>query len=133
MSIEGALSDADIVKGTFQTDPISALGLPSPVTIGADATVGDALSAVQTTRSGYVLLVEDGRPRSLLTERDVLMKIVARDVHYDVHALEYASPVPATLTERGPIARALRLMIEAGMDNIPIVDEAGRATAVLRT
>ena len=70
-----------MVEETFQTDPISALGLPPPVCIGHDASVGEALAAVQRHRQGYVLIVDQGRPVGLLSEREVLMKIVARDVH----------------------------------------------------
>jgi predicted transcriptional regulator len=126
-------TEPDIVKGTFKTDPISALGLPSPVSIGRNASIGEALAAVQRQRSGYVLIVENDRPAGIMTERDVLMKIVARDVKYESGVADFISPIPATLTNSEPIAKALNLMIEKGVDNIPIVDAGGKATAVLRT
>lgn len=126
-------SKANIVRGTFETDPISALGLPFPVSVGTDATVGAALEAVQRQGSGYVLIVEDGRPRGIMTEREVLMNIVARDVRYNSNVLDFASPIPVTLTDTEKIARAVKLMVAEGIDNIPIVDVNGRATAVLRT
>ena len=126
-------TDANIVKGTFETDPISALGLPEPVAIGTDASIGAALSAVQKRAQGYVLIVEDGRPRGIMSEREVLMKIVARDVKYDANVMEYASRIPVTLTDKETIARAIKIMIAEGVENIPIVDADGRATAVLRT
>jgi predicted transcriptional regulator len=126
-------SKANIVRGTFETDPISALGLPSPVSVGTDATVGAALEAVQRQGSGYVLIVEDGRPRGIMTEREVLMNIVARDVRYNSNVLDFASPIPVTLTDTEKIARAVKLMVAEGIDNSPIVDVNGRATAVLRT
>ena len=126
-------SKANNVRGTFETDPISALGLPSPVTIGIDATVGAALEAVQRQGSGYVLIVEDAYPRGIMTEREVLMKIVARDVKYNTNVMDYASPIPVTLTDKETIARGVKVMVAEGTDNIPIVDANGRATAVLRT
>ena len=126
-------TEPDIVRGTFETDPISALGLPAPVSIGKRATVGEALSAVKRHGQGYVLIVDDDRPVGIMSEREVLMKIVARDVKYDSNVAEFSSPVPVTLTNSQPIARAINLMIDKGVDNIPIVDAAGRAMAVLRT
>ena len=127
-------TEANNVKGTFETDPISALVLPSPVSIGVDATVGAALAAVQTQSRGYVLVVDDsGRPRGIMSERDVLMKIVARDVKYDTNVMEYVSKIPVTLTDKEKIARAIKLMIAEGVDTIPIVDSEGKATGVLRT
>jgi predicted transcriptional regulator len=125
--------EAQSVRGTFETDPISALGLPLPVSIGTSATIGAALTAVQEHGRGYVLIVEDDRPRGIMSEREVLMKIVARDVKYDSNVGEFASRIPVTLTARDSIARGIKLMIAEGVENIPIVDETGRATGVLRT
>ncbi len=124
---------ANIVRGTFETDPISALGLPSPVAVEIDASVGAALEAVQHQGSGYVLILEDGRPRGIMTEREVLMKIVARDVKYNAGVMDFASPITVTLTDKETIARGVKVMVAEGIDNIPIVDANGRATAVLRT
>src|SRR3990170_4053621 len=84
-------AESDIVRGTFETDPISALGLPSPVSIGTDATIGAALAAIQKQGQGYVLVVEGGRPRGIMTEREVLMKIVTRDVNYDSNVMDCVS------------------------------------------
>jgi CBS domain-containing protein len=126
-------AEANNVKGTFQTDPISALGLSAPVSIDTDASVGAALAAVQKNAQGYVLIVEDGRPRGIMSDREVLMKIVARDVKYESNVMDFASRIPVTLTGRETIARAIKIMIAEGVENIPIVDSAGRASAVLRS
>ncbi|HWO72007.1 MAG TPA: CBS domain-containing protein [Dehalococcoidia bacterium] len=126
-------TEADTVRGTFETDPISALGLPAPVTIATTATVGSALAAVQKHAMGYVLVVEDGRPRGIMTQRDVLLNIVARDVKYDSNVMDFVSKIPVTLTGKERIARAIKVMIAEGVDNVPIVDDEGRATAVLRS
>ncbi len=123
-----------MVEDIFQTDPISALGLPSPVSIGRDATVGAALAAVQRHGMGYVLVVDERqRPVGIMSEREVLMRIVARDVKYDEGVDTYMSHGPETLTSKDQIARAIHMMNEGGERNIPIVDDAGRAVGVLRT
>jgi CBS domain-containing protein len=122
-----------VVEEIFQTDPISALGLPPPVCIGRSSSVGEALAAVQRHGVGYVLIVEDGHPVGIMSEREVLMKIVARDVKYDEGVDKFMSHNPDTLTLKDRIAKAIEIMNEAGERNIPIVDEAGQAVAVLRT
>ena len=133
-SKEGILAtQARTVKGTFETDPISALGLSSLVSIGTEATIGQALAAVQKNGRGYVLITEDGgRPRAIMSEREVLMKVVARDLRYDTNVMDIASKIPVTMTDKETIARAIKVMIAEGVDNIPIVDSSGRATSVLR-
>ena len=122
-----------MVEEIFQTDPISSLGLPSPVSIGRDASVGAALAAVQKHGQGYVLVVENDKPVGIMSEREVLMRIVARDVKYAENVDKYMSHAPETLTSKEPIATAIRMMNEGGERNIPIVDGSGRAVAVLRT
>ena len=123
-----------MVEDIFQTDPISALGLPSPVSIGRDASVGAALTAVQRHGMGYVLIVdEQGRPVGIMSEREVLLRIVARDVKYDAGVEKFMTHRPETLTSKDQIARAIQLMNKGGEPNIPVVDDAGRAVAVLRT
>jgi CBS domain-containing protein len=54
-------------------------------------------------------------------------------VKYDESVDTYMSHDPETMTLKDPIAGAIKLMNEGGERNIPIVDEAGRAVAVLRT
>jgi predicted transcriptional regulator len=126
-------AEASVVEEIFQTDPISSLGLPLPVSIGRDATVGAALAAVQKQGQGYVLIVDDGKPVGIMSEREVLMRVVARDVKYDESVEKYMSHDPETLTQKDQIAQAIQLMNEAGERNIPIVNASGRAVAVLRT
>jgi CBS domain-containing protein len=126
-------TQGNIVRGTFETDPISALRLPRPVSLGSDATVGAALTAVQGHGQGYVIILEDDRPLGIMSEREVLMKIVARDVKYDANVMGFVTPIAVTLTATDPIAKAVNLMLETGADNIPVVDNAGKVTAVLRT
>ncbi len=123
-----------MVEEIFQTDPISALGLPPPVCIGQTSSVGEALAAVQEHGVGYVLIVDAlGRPVGLMSEREVLMKIVARDVKYSENVDVYMSHNPETLTLKDPIALAIQVMNDGGERNIPIVDGSGQAVAVLRT
>ncbi|MSQ61535.1 MAG: CBS domain-containing protein [Dehalococcoidia bacterium] len=120
------------VEDIFQTDPISSLGLEKPVTVGRSASVGTALSAVQSRGKGYVLVVDAGSPLGIMSEREVLMRIVARDVSYRDNVEQYSDMSVPTLTERDRIAEAIRIMLETGAQNIPIVDGAGYAAAVLR-
>lgn len=60
------------------------------------------------------------------------MRIVARDVKYDAGVSEFVSPIPKTLRNSDTIAEAIAIMKD-GVDNIPVVDSAGKAVSVVRT
>lgn len=122
-----------MVETILRTDPISSLGLPPPVAIGRDATVGDALSAVQKHGQGYVLIVDGGRPAGLMSETEVLMRVVARHVNFNDPVSDYMTHDPPVLAAKDRVALAIRLMDERRTPAIPIVDEHGVAVAVLRT
>jgi predicted transcriptional regulator len=82
---------------------------------------------------GYILVVDGNKPAGIMSEQEVLMRIVARHVDYKSSVGNFVSRDPKTLTEKHRIADAVRLMSETGDHNVPIVDEAGNAVGVLRT
>ena len=68
-----------------------------------------------------------------MTERDVLMKVVARDVEYDEPVDNFMTPEPRTLTPDDTIGEAISLMTEKGFRNIPIINaSSGEAVAIFR-
>lgn len=68
-----------------------------------------------------------------MTERDVLMKIVARDVEYNEPVDSFMTPEPLTLTPDSTIGDAISLMNQQGFRNIPIINPStGEAIALFR-
>ncbi len=91
------------------------------------------IETVQQHHAGAVLVCEAGRPIGIMTERDVLMKIVARDVSQDEPVDRFMTQNPQTLTGDRTIGEAISLMNSEGFRNIPIVDaETGEAKALFR-
>jgi len=114
-------------------DKIVTLKLPSPLCVPSGSSVREVIDTVQRHQTGAVLVCEDKRPIGIMTERDVLMKIVARDVKYDEPVDKYMTPEPRTLTADHTIGEAITLMNGAGFRNVPIVDgQTGEARALCR-
>ena len=90
------------------------------------------IETIQQAQAGSVLIVDGKRLVGIMTERDVLMKVVARHVDYDKPVDEFMTPNPRTLRPSDTIGDAINLMHEAGLRNIPIVDESGEVIAVFR-
>lgn len=114
-------------------DKIVTLKLPPPLTVAIGSSVRQVIETVQQRQIGAVLICDGKRLVGIMTERDVLMKIVARDVNYDEAIDKFMTANPRTLTSNDTIGEAISLMIGNDFRNIPIVDPAtGEAIAVLR-
>ena len=113
-------------------DKIVTLKLGSPLFVASGASMRQVIETIQQAQAGSVLIVDGKRLVGIMTERDVLMKVVARHVDYDKPVDEFMTPNPRTLRPSDTIGDAINLMNEAGLRNIPIVDESGEAIAVFR-
>lgn len=115
------------------SDRIRTLDLPRPLTVESGTSVRQVINKVQRESAGVVLVVKDNRPIGIMTERDVLMKIVARDVDYDEPVDNFMTREPLTLAPADTIGDAITLMNEKGFRNIPIIDPAtGEAISIFR-
>ena len=116
------------------SDKIRALNLPRPLTVESGTSVGEVIQEVQRQGAGCVLVSKDNRPIGIMTERDVLMKVVARDVEYSEPVDSVMTPDPRTLTPDDTIGEAISLMNNEGFRNIPIINSSsGEAIAIFRS
>jgi CBS domain-containing protein len=84
--------------------------LREPMCVPPDATVRDAIDAMNEHRTGCVLVVDDGRLVGVFTERDVLTKIAAQGTDHDATDARYRRlhrrPVPRGGAEPPAVAGA---------------------------
>ena len=113
--------------------PIGHLHRRAPqAVVERKSSIMDAVRAMRTARTGCVLVEEAGRLIGILTERDILNKLVGTG--YDPAQVLVESVMtlnPETLRLEDPIVFALQRMSVGGFRHIPLVDEAGRAVGVL--
>ena len=115
------------------SDKILSLQLPPPLSVASGSSVRQVIDTVQRHRTGAVLVSEGKRLVGIMTERDVLMKLIRRDVSYDDPVDRFMTPNPRTLTPDSTIGEAITLMTDEGFRNIPIVDAAtGEAVGLFR-
>ncbi len=68
-----------------------------------------------------------------MTERDVLMKVVARDVTYEEPVDNFMTRDPLTLTLDDTVGEAISLMNRENIRNVPIINPTnGEAIALFR-
>ncbi|MEK7248072.1 MAG: CBS domain-containing protein [Chloroflexota bacterium] len=114
------------------TDRISTLPLTPPVTVQTGTPVGRVVDEVQKHKVGCVLVYEAGRMIGIVTERDMLLKVVARDVDYTTTKIDdFMTRDPVTLSPNDSIADAAALMTERHFRHIPIIAGDGTATGIV--
>lgn len=102
------------------------------MTVQTGTSVAQVVEEVQRKKVGCVLICRGAKPIGIMTERDVLMKIVARDVSHDEPVDKFMTPDPMVLTADRTLGEAISLMNRENFRNIPIVDpETGEPVAVL--
>ena len=114
------------------------VGRREPVTVGPGTTLAACLLAIQRTGTGDSVFITDadGRLVGVLTERDVFGRLVGPDVaagvDVDAPVEDYMTTNPHTLHVDGTVRDALVLMQQGRYRNVPVVDDDGRLTGVVR-
>lgn len=105
----------------------------NPVTARASDTVRDAAKRMDTKGVGCVVVVdEEQRPVGMLTDRDVVVKVLRRRRDPDQTRVDEVMHEGVTVVrERMPVDIAFRFMRRDGVRRIPIVDDDGRVSGIL--
>jgi CBS domain-containing protein len=110
------------VERSLMTDPVSALDPRGPVTVPADAALGDAMALMIERRVGAVLVVGPGGELvGILTERDFLTRVAGRPGFEHLPVRDFMTRDPETVTAADTLAFALGKMDAGGYRHLPVV------------
>lgn len=103
-----------------------------PASVGASTSVAEAARLMKSDDIGSVPVLEDGKLSGVLTDRDIVLRVVAegRDPQ-SVTAGEVASREPVTVDPQQNLDEALRLMAQHQVRRLPVVEEDGRLVGVV--
>lgn len=97
------------------------------ITIPGGATVNEAVKTMAGKAIGAVLVVEDDKVAGIFTERDLMNKVVGKDL--DTHTTKVAAVMtkePRTARVDDEAIDCLELMATGGFRHLPVVDADGR-------
>jgi CBS domain-containing protein len=121
-----------ILESALANTELSEVVSQPALTVSASTTLADTIHLMQKERRACVLVMENDRLAGIFTERDILMKVAGQPldlVHTPVSVSMTADPF--TLPADANVAFALNKMVLEGFRHIPLVDDAGRPTAVV--
>jgi IMP dehydrogenase len=121
--IEPQVREVEIVKRTQH----GVIG--DPYSVGASATIGEAMNLMTRSRVGTLVVVDESRRlQGLLTERDVRF-VTDRSAR----VADRMTPIDQLVVHRGPLelAEAERIMTERKVKKLPLVDQDGRLLGLI--
>lgn len=113
--------------------PTTSQGLTATVyTVTPGTPVTEAVRLMRVYGVGDVVVVEDGKPVGILTDRDIVVRAIptGRSVHAVAVREVMSSPV-ITVTRNTEVSEGIALMGRHGIRRLPIVDQDGRLTSIL--
>lgn len=102
--------------------PISVCMRKGVVVLDASASVRDAARAMEKNNIGSVIVTEKGKAAGIVTERDIVRKIVARKKSFDTKLKRVMSAPLKVIEESKSIRDAVMLMRKHGIKKLPIID-----------
>ncbi len=104
----------------------------NPVTARQDETVLDAVKKMAELRIGAIPVVnERGEVVGIFTERDLLVRVVAKELPLDTRLSKVMTPNPVTIRPDASLEEAKNVMAKIKARHLPVVDEEGTLVGVV--
>src|SRR4029077_2941062 len=125
--------DVREISDALLNDTIAVLAPAEPLCLAETATVHDAVRIMLARRQAGVLITDgQGRLAGIFTERDVLTRVVGRDLDARRTPLgEVMTRNPEALTASDRVAYAIHCMSVAGYRTSPLADGGRRPIGVV--
>jgi CBS domain-containing protein len=129
----GLASEFRELRGALLNDTINTLTPGEPICLTETTTVHDAVARMLAARQpGVLIIAGDGRLTGIFTERDLLTRVVGKDLDSATTPLgAVMTRGPEALTPRDRVCHAVNRMSVAGYRTIPLVDDAGRPIGIV--
>ncbi len=106
--------------------------LKTPVTVEENESILVAVKKMAELNIGAIPVVDsEGKIVGIFTERDLLKRVVAREVPLTTPIKEVMTRNPVTITPDATVEEAKELMAKIKARHLPVVDKSGRLQGVV--
>jgi len=102
---------------------VRAVFRPGAITAGAVEDLTQAACRMGLHGVGALLVVENGAPVGILTERDILRAVAGGADPSTAIVVRYMSPDPVTVSVDAEISEAAATMLRIGARHLPVVED----------
>jgi 2-oxoglutarate ferredoxin oxidoreductase subunit beta len=120
------------VERCLLNDQLDVLTPKEPLAVAPETPVRDVLQLLVEKSIGCVLVVENGKPVGIFSERDALIKLNCDADRLGDHPVsEFMTRNPESLARSSKVAFAVQKMDLGGYRHVPIVDDQQNLTGVI--
>lgn len=102
------------------------------VSVPKTATVIEAVNAMVQGKVGAAIVLEAGRPAGIFTERDVMTRVLSRNLDPKTTPVAEVMTTPVVpIDVSADPADAMKMMLEKHIRHLPVVDADGKVLGML--
>jgi 2-oxoglutarate ferredoxin oxidoreductase subunit beta len=122
-----------LLESCLYEDTVAALEPSEAFSLPGTETVATAVRAMRERRIGSVLVTdESGALYGILTERDILARVVADGIDPESHRIEEVMTwAPETVHLQSSLAHVCHRMMVSDLRYLPLVDDEGRPVSIV--
>jgi len=123
---------ATVSRADLRRELVRVLARPEPRTVPLGASLERALEEMRVGRGEAVMICDGRHLRGILTERDVLNRVLGHEVDQRRPVDEFMTAGPDTLRPEATLIEAMQMMQAGGYRNLPLVDDEDNLVGLLR-
>jgi len=116
----------------LRNEKVRAVAQREPISVAPDVTLDQALAKMRAAGGDALLIIDAGRLVGIVTERDVLTRILGQGVDGNRPVSDLMTAQPHTLPAEATLLEAMAQMESGHYRNLPLIDEAGQVVGMLR-
>ncbi|MDT7872994.1 MAG: CBS domain-containing protein [Sulfolobaceae archaeon] len=102
----------------------------SVITVDKNTILYEIAKIMTEKNIGSVIVVENGKPVGIITERDIV-RAIGKGKKLDTKAEEFMTASLITIKEDSPVTGALALMRQFNIRHLPVVNDKGELTGII--
>ena len=112
--------------------PLNEIHISEPKYLIDNGTLKDAVDVMGKFNIGSIIVMSEKiELKGIFTERDILNKVIGKEVDLDSPICLFMTPHPKTLKKDNTILEAMEIMHSKNFRHIPIVDDEDRPIGII--
>ena len=116
----------------LRTQKARTLARPDPGTVTSQTSLADALTQMRAHGGDAILVRDENRLAGILTERDVLTRVLGASIDHSQPVAQFMTENPKTLSADANLLEAMQAMESSHYRNVPLMEADGTVVGLLR-